>query len=239
MTAPFPLTRFLSRAAFAALLAGAPAALPAQTPDFGADTSPWALDGECDDPRFQGPGMTTTTLLDSDIRADATDCRNAFNMGTISLIGGATTDVTTTVPGKTPPGQAGLGPAHPSGIVFGDDTGRWPNDGECDDRRFVGAGMTTAGMTMESVGRDATDCRTAFDAGRIRLWDFAQARAATQCAAINFGNDSGDYPDDGECDDPRFDGQGTSWVLNPEWNGRDAADCSRLCALGMIALREY
>ena len=228
------LVRLLPLAALA-WLAALPAA--AQAPDFGNDTSTWANDGECDDPRFQGPGMTTTTLLDADIRADATDCRNAFNAGTITLIGGATT---TPAPGKTPPGQP---QPQPQGLVvggvnFGDDTGRWPNDGECDDRRFVGFGMAS-GLTSENLGRDASDCRSLFDAGRITLWSWAAAQAATQCAAINFGDDSGDYPNDSDCDDPRFDGPGAAFVLNPEWSGRDASDCRRMCDLGMVALRDF
>ena len=45
-----------------------------------------AEDGECDDPRFEGDGMSTTVLLDSDIRNDATDCLAAYQDGTITLI---------------------------------------------------------------------------------------------------------------------------------------------------------
>lgn len=228
--------RYVTLAALALAVAGP---LAAQAPDFGADTSPWANDGECDDPRFQGPGMATTQLLDSDIRADASDCRNAFNMGTVSLVAGATTDVTTTAPGKTPPGQGPAAVSHPSGIAFGDDSSEWAHDGECDDRRFTGFGMARVGATMVNVGRDATDCMALFDQGQITLWDWTEARGATQCDAINFGNDSGDYANDDECDDARFDGPGAAFVLNPEWNGRDATDCSRLCAFGMVALREY
>lgn len=55
--------------------------------DFGTDSSPWANDGECDDPRFSGPGMTTTSLLDSDIRADASDCAAAWRAGELTLLG--------------------------------------------------------------------------------------------------------------------------------------------------------
>ncbi len=53
--------------------------------DFGRDSSEWANDGECDDPRFTGPGMTETTLLDSDRFRDATDCKAAFDAGRLSL----------------------------------------------------------------------------------------------------------------------------------------------------------
>ena len=53
--------------------------------DFGTDSSRWANDGECDDPRFTGPGMTSTPLLDEDTRHDASDCRRAFQAGQIRL----------------------------------------------------------------------------------------------------------------------------------------------------------
>ena len=46
----------------------------AQDIDFGDDASQWANDSQCDDMRFEGPGMTTTLLLDRDIGHDASDC---------------------------------------------------------------------------------------------------------------------------------------------------------------------
>ena len=65
----------------------APVMAVGQVLDFGNDSSQWALDGECDDPRFQGSGMATT-LLDQDRLSDATDCRLLFNQGHITLRGG-------------------------------------------------------------------------------------------------------------------------------------------------------
>lgn len=53
--------------------------------DFGSDDGDYSNDEECDDPRFNGPGMTTTTLLDEDIRNDASDCRAAYQAGQIML----------------------------------------------------------------------------------------------------------------------------------------------------------
>ena len=47
---------------------------------------------------------------------------------------------------------------------FGDDSGAWPNNGECDDGRFTGEGM---GSESE-VGRDASDCYGLLNVGRIR-----------------------------------------------------------------------
>ena len=63
--------------------AGSPAA--AANVDFGDDNGAWANDNECDDSRFEGPGMTATPLLDEDIRHDATDCRTAFEAGQLQL----------------------------------------------------------------------------------------------------------------------------------------------------------
>jgi hypothetical protein len=57
--------------------------LPAQ-PDFGDDSSRWANDGECDDPRFAGEG-SADTLLDEDRGHDATDCRRLLKQGRIEL----------------------------------------------------------------------------------------------------------------------------------------------------------
>ena len=53
--------------------------------DFGDDESQWALDGECDDMRFEGAGMTDTRLLDTDVKHDATDCRVAYEQGRLAL----------------------------------------------------------------------------------------------------------------------------------------------------------
>ena len=73
----------LASAAFAVCLAAGPFASQAQ-PDFGDDTSQWAKDGECDDPRFEGDG-TAQTLLDVDAYHDATDCRTLFDRRLVAL----------------------------------------------------------------------------------------------------------------------------------------------------------
>jgi len=211
----------------AALLLAWPAM--AQTPDFGDDSSPFANDGECDDPRFAGPGMTSTLLLQTDIRADAGDCRAAFAAGRVTL-----PDAGSTAPGKPVP-QANPGAA---ALDFGDDSGRWPNDGECDDRRFAGAGMAVS-FGWAQVGRDAADCRSLLTAGRVSLWVLDDARAATACSAVSFGIDAGEYADDGECDDIRFEGPGAAGSMGQDHVSRDATDCARLCRFGAVALRDY
>ena len=114
-----------------------PIALLSQ-PTFGDDTGSYALDSECDDPRFQGQGMAEV-LVFSDLYRDASDCSSLFNAGHIALR---------------------------SDIDFGDDTGPHALDSECDDPRFQGQGM--AAVPQEnSLGRDATDCRFLFNQIRI------------------------------------------------------------------------
>jgi hypothetical protein len=130
-------------------------------------------------------------------------------------------------------------PALSQGINFGDDSSEWAQDGACDDRRFFGPGMEPFGVSWTHVGQDASDCRAAFEAGQVQLWDFQQSRAATQCAAIDFGNDGGEYPMDGECDDLRFEGLGMANQVSNLNIEADASDCSRLCAFGVIGLRNY
>jgi hypothetical protein len=115
--------------------------------DFGDDSGSYANDGECDDPRFTGAGMTATDLLSEDLLADATDCKTAFDAGKISL----------------------KGVAEDGTIDFGDDEGEFANDGECDDMRFVGSGMTQTALIQDDIMHDATDCRSAAKAGTITL----------------------------------------------------------------------
>jgi hypothetical protein len=143
MIAP-ALRHGLAGTALAALLGLSPAALHAQ-PDFGDDTSQWANDGECDDPRFEGAGAAET-LLAEDRGHDAADCRMLFNAGRVVLRGD----------GRE--------------IDYGDDGSEWARDGECDDPRFEGDGMAETLLDADAY-HDATDCRTLVEAGRIALRD--------------------------------------------------------------------
>ena len=57
-----------------------------------------------------------------------------------------------------------------AGIDFGDDSSEWANDGECDDTRFTGDDEYIGIDFGDShVRRDASDCRSLFNQGRIRL----------------------------------------------------------------------
>lgn len=130
----------------AAILAAAPA-YAAPKFSFGDDAGSYTKDGECDDPRFDGPGMTSTPLLSDDIKHDATDCEAAWKAGRLSL----------------------RGVAEDGTIDFGDDKGEYAKDSECDDLRFIGEGMTTTALIEADIMHDATDCKTAFEAGKLQL----------------------------------------------------------------------
>ena len=134
--------------------AGAPAF------SFGDDASRFSKDGECDDKRFSGPGMTSTPLLDSDVGHDATDCKSAYNQNRLTFVG------------ENGGGQA---VAHGSDdltrIQWGDDASTYSKDGECDDKRFTGPGMTSTPLLDSDIQHDATDCRAAYAQGRLSLRD--------------------------------------------------------------------
>lgn len=129
-------------------------------------------------------------------------------------------------------------PALSQDIYYGDDSSDWANNNECDDRRFIGSTMTTI-LNNEDIGRDATDCRAGVESGALTLWSAEKAYAVTQCSAIDFGDDSGEFVDDHECDDIRFEGMGMASSVGQDNIGRDASDCSRFCAAGIVAVREY
>ncbi|MCI5045334.1 MAG: hypothetical protein MRY72_11610 [Aquisalinus sp.] len=167
----------------------------AQSIDFGDDSSEWANDGECDDPRFEGDGMAILNI-DDDILRDATDCREAYEAGTIRLAG--------------------------ADIDYGDDSSTWANDGECDDPRFSGTGMAETLLDSDR-GADATDCRAGVERGDLT---FTGDRQTVQRSdGIYFGDDSSEWANDGECDDPRFAGEGMAATLLDEDINRDASDC--------------
>lgn len=203
MNKPFRCARLLAVAA-ALTLMSAPAALAV---DFGDDASEWSKDGECDDPRFAGPGMTQTPLLESDILHDATDCEQAYNAGRLVL---------------------------DSAIGFGDDSSQWSNDDECDDPRFEGSAMATT-LLEEDRGHDASDCRAAFNAGRISL--VAESQESVMADGIDFGTDGGSWTEDGECDDPRFVGPGASTIEDDDEIRNDATDCRAAYEAGTVVLK--
>lgn len=188
--------------------------------DFGDDSSSWANDGECDDPRFEGAG-TATELLDDDIRKDATDCRAAYEAGTVTLKDGGTA-------------PADIAIATPiDAIDFGDDSSEWANDGECDDPRFAGTGAAEELLNAD-IRKDATDCRAAYEAGTVTLADAGASATATTTAEIDFGDDSSEWANDGECDDPRFAGTGSADETLAADILKDATDCRAAYDAGTV-----
>ena len=55
-------------------------------------------------------------------------------------------------------------------------------------------------------------------------------------AQINFGNDASQWANDGECDDPRFEGNGMASTLLNDDRFHDATDCRRLYSSNDIRL---
>lgn len=220
-----------------------PALAQGEDIDFGDDTSSWANDEECDDPRFTGTGMAQE-LEDADIGKDATDCRTLFEAGQITL---ASDDAATVAPAEqgevvTPEAEA------TAAIDFGDDTAEWAKDDECDDPRFTGTGMASADSLDESnIGKDATDCQAAFDAGTVTLAEVEPATGddtvptsdvlAVLAGRIDFGDDTSDYANDTECDDPDFVGSAMATDLDEINRLRDATDCRAAFIAGTVSLK--
>lgn len=195
--------------------------------DFGDDSSQWANDLECDDPRFVGQGMSAE-LLPEDEKADATDCRQAYEDGTIRLAGDGDDDAA--APVRSAVAAASL-EAIARRIDFGDDSGEWANDGECDDPDFFGPGASNLSEGSTRL-TDASDCRAAFLAGDISL-----KTADLLNVAFDFGDDSSRWANDGECDDPRFTGPGLNKKMLYEDIMSDATDCKALFNTGDISIK--
>ena len=172
---------------------------------FGNDRGLWANDGQCDDPRFEGTALPPA-LLRNNVRRDATDCRRALELGRVRY---------TRVENS-------------EDVDFGDDGSRWAYDGECDDPRFEGPGMAQTTIA-EGARHDATDCYRAYRGRTIELFRIENTEG------IDFGNDSSRWAFDGECDDPRFEGDGMAGgSLEKADRGRDATDCARAYRAGTV-----
>lgn len=112
------------------------------------------------------------------------------------------------------------------GIDFGDDLGTFPNDGECDDMRFTGSGMADSStFDTGNIAHDASDCLDLYNDGLVTLSD------VEPIDGIDFGNDLGAWPNDGECDDPRFEGDLATGLGD---GFQDATDCRDLYSTGEL-----
>ncbi len=214
----FRLLTTLACCALAAAILAAPAlAQPAEEIDFGDDSSNWANDGECDDPRFEGEGMAASPLREDRSR-DASDCRALYTEGRITFAA-AQYDPSLTIF---------------NGVQLGDDSGRYPNDGQCDDPRFIGAGMALSPDHPEIL-KDRTDCSYGFQLGELVLADQLPPPLETVIDGIEFGNDKGAFVNDSECDDPRFAGAGMAGLTPQAANiGKDRSDCLAAYNAGTI-----
>ncbi len=171
---------------------------------FGDDSSEWAFDGECDDPRFTGVDMAGSVAA-ANILRDATDCREALEAKDIELFSAALLETLDL----------------PFEFTLGDDAGDWAFDGECDDVRFAGDVMAT-NLHMDSFRHDATDCGKAVLAGTAWLRSLPDG--------FDAGTNSGAWAIDDVCNDPRFapDPRYLAAVEpRAEAEGQDATDCLR------------
>ena len=121
---------------------------------------------------------------------------------------------------------------------FGDDSSEWARDGECDDMRFIGAGMAAV-LNDEDRGHDATDCRVAFAQTRVTMRSEELQQRVVDARRIAWGDDEGAFANDGECDDMRFEGEAmTTTVLRVEDVQHDAGDCRTAYQDGRITLKQ-
>ena len=141
------------------------------------DSCQYANDNECDEP-FLCPIGTDTTDCAVDPR---NSCRFAFDdecdEPRLCAIGTDTADCSVIDPSNScmsafdgvcgePDGCAVGTDTADCDAFFGDDSSDWANNGECDDPRFQGQRMASV-LIEQDRGRDATDCRSLFNAGLI------------------------------------------------------------------------
>jgi len=149
---------------------------------------------------------------------DATDCRNLMEAGRVTF--SAT---------QFDPTLTSFG-----GVELGDDSGRWPDDGQCDDPRFIGEGMSPSPDHPE-IEKDRSDCSYGFQVGELTLADELPPPLVSVIDGIDFGHDKGTYPTDNECDDPRFAGAGMATIaLDPANIGGDRTDCLDAYQNGLV-----
>lgn len=70
---------------------------------------------------------------------------------------------------------------------------------------------------------------------KLLLFVFVALSCCGAAIAQDFGDDTGEFANDGECDDSRFEGEGVAEYLTDEHVGHDATDCQSLLARGSIS----
>lgn len=220
----------LGSAAF--VLAAAMGAGPslAQDVDFGDDSSSFANNGRCDDPRFEGPGAAIFRSP-LDMGRDATDCRTALEAGRVALTPTAQSALAAQAEivddgaeedAETDPAEVGEGPDLPDEIAPAEEIDADGPEADAQDVEVV-----------EPDDEPAEDVAAPQD-----LSEPAQENAAEPDAAdIDFGDDSGRFARDGECDDPRFGGRLESHRYADATDCREAFDAGMATYLGTDAGR--
>ena len=130
----------------------APLSMAAQNDaiDYGDNSSMFANDGECDDPRFTGPG-TSDDLDYTSAGHDADDCRASVEKGARFWFDPVTVQ------------------RPDCGVEdFGTDGSEYANDGACDDPRYINIDTVSGDILMSGdLKNDASDCRDLCKAGRL------------------------------------------------------------------------
>ena len=150
----------------------------AETIEFGANTSAGARDGLCADVRFENNPTSARPGMAQDLITEDIfrDASDCYR---------AYVDNTVHLRENV------------DGIDFGTDQGS--RDYTCQDSRFAPlrmSGERPAAAEPKSEGADASDCLLAYIAENVGLYD--------STLHVVFGNDWGQWPNDGQCDDPRF-----------------------------------
>lgn len=98
--------------------------------------------------------------------------------------------------------------------------------------------MAGGGGSNDHIGKDRTDCLSAFESGSIKVASAVPVKQDLVVDGIHFGDDSSDFARDGECDDPRFEGDNMASSLLEGDARHDATDCLVAYQNGSISLIE-
>ena len=96
--------------------------------------------------------------------------------------------------------------------------------------------MAATPWNTEAEAHDAADCQALFAKGFIR-YVLADGLFEGEFEGVDFGDNSGFYVNDGECDDSRFEGPGMG-LADGSADRQDAMDCKMNFEEGSIILKE-
>lgn len=92
------------------------------------------------------------------------------------------------------------------------------------------------GQTLANLRLNLATTRSIAAAVRSEIMGRNGSDGASPRAAIDWGDDSGNYANDGACDDARFQADGDQWDFQRKHVLRDATDCRARSAAGTITL---